>query len=76
MSAALQVADSVEDLTPKCIAHCQEFSVEALQTSQVDQHHPLLARVARHPIPALNKAYDCMNMMLYAWSHLLTPFWG
>lgn len=25
----------MEDLNPKCIAQCQEFSVEALQTPQV-----------------------------------------
>jgi hypothetical protein len=28
----------VEDLNPKCIAQCQEFSVEALQTPQVHPH--------------------------------------
>jgi hypothetical protein len=35
-----QVADSVEDLNPKCIAHCQEFSVEALQSPQVGLARP------------------------------------
>lgn len=35
MGCGQQVAESVEELNPKCVARCKEFSVEALVTSQV-----------------------------------------
>ncbi len=32
-----QVAESVEDLKPKCVARCEEFSVEPLAASQASR---------------------------------------